>query len=252
MRYVEYAPSAILKPYVKSLAIQEGDAENSYHVFPQTGLVLGFQYRGRLSHLKGLEEECLSVAGVSGLTDRYSIFRASANIGTVLVYFREAGAAAFFRTPIHELFNERLALDHFIGHSEVVQLEERLSEAPTDEAKIQAVTAFLIRHCSETPIDPVVLTALQIIHQHQGNIRINHLADRLHIGISALEKRFRRTVGTSPKKFALIVRLEYLTQSTLPADRLWDAVYASGFYDQSHFIKAFRNFTGQTPESFFR
>lgn len=65
--------------------------ENEYKVFPSPGLVIGFQYKGQLAVLKNNSENKLNSAGITGITDGYKIFKNSADIGTVLVYFTEIG-----------------------------------------------------------------------------------------------------------------------------------------------------------------
>jgi methylphosphotriester-DNA--protein-cysteine methyltransferase len=92
---------------------------------------------------------------------------------------------------------------------------------------------------------------LTLIHQNKGTIRITELMAQLHISQSPLEKRFRQAVGTSPKKYASIVRMKHALQQFDAATSLTALGYEAGFYDQAHFIKAFKTFTGDTPENFF-
>jgi AraC-like DNA-binding protein len=68
---------------------------------------------------------------------------------------------------------------------------------------------------------------------------------------SALERRFRREVGASPKKCAALVRLRHVVRLRRAGVSLTDIAHAAGYADQPHFIKDFKRFTGQAPESFF-
>ncbi|MBB5396106.1 helix-turn-helix domain-containing protein [Mucilaginibacter sp. AK015] len=251
MKFDTYTPCEALKPFVKSFAISENAAAHTYKVLPDTGLVIGFQYRGKLSYLKYGSETPLASAGITGLRDSYRVFSNSANIGTVLVFFAEGGAAPFFNLPIHELFGESLSLDHFMLASELMVLEEQLCEAKADEGRIRLVERFLLQKMSHADPDPLVVAAVTLINRHKGNIRIRELLTILNTSQSPLEKRFRRVVGTSPKKFANIVRLKHTLQEHYQGQPLTDLGYQSGFYDQAHFIKAFKNFTGESPENFF-
>lgn len=251
MEFGTYIPCDILKPFVKSFAVQETTGENIYKVLPDTGLVIGFQYKGRLSRIQNGQETSLSISGVSGLADYSRIFKNAANVGTVLIFFKEAGATQFFRQPLHELFRESVSLDNFMLRSELLCLEEQLAEAKTNTKRIAAVEQFLISRMTNTEPDKLVLAALALIHKSKGNIRIKELMEQLHISQSPLEKRFRQSVGASPKKFASIVRLKYVIQQYNSANSLTELGYEAGFYDQAHFIKEFKTFTGDTPEKFF-
>ena len=251
MKFDTYIPCDILKPFVKSFAVQESTIENTYKVLPDTSLVIGFQYRGRLSRIHNGQESSLSVSGVSGLADYSRTFKNSPGIGTVLIFFKEAGARPFFKQPLHELFRESVSLDNFMLRSELLCLEEQLGEAKTDTQRITAVEHFLISRVTNTVPDKLVLAALSLIHKSKGNIRIKELMEQLHISQSPLEKRFRQAVGTSPKKFASIIRLKNVIQQYNTVSSLTELGYETGFYDQAHFIKEFKTFTGDTPEKFF-
>ncbi len=219
---------------------------------PGTGLVIGFQYKGNLSHIHNGNQMLLSRSGITGLHDRYRMFKNSTNVGTVLIYFKEAAAVNFFKEPIHELFSESISLDNFMLRSELLILEEQLYEATSDPGKIKVVEKFLLSRMRPVTPDNLVTTAIALIYKSKGNIRIKELTEQLHISQSPLEKRFRQVVGTSPKKFASIVRFKNILQKYTPETPLTELGYEMGFYDQAHFIKEFKNYTGDTPEQFFR
>jgi AraC-like DNA-binding protein len=251
MKNLSFLPCDILKPFIKSFAISETEQEGTYKVLPDTGLVIGFQYKGRLHKMEHNKSASLAISGITGLADHSRTFHNSNNIGTVLVFFKEAGASQFFRQPLHELFRESVSLDNFMLRSELFFLEEELAEAKTDDILISAVERFLIARMKNAEPDKLVLAALAIIHKSKGNIRISELMDQLHISQSPLEKRFRQSVGTSPKKFASIIRLKNVIREYNPKSSLTEWGYEAGFYDQAHFIKEFKTFTGETPEKFF-
>jgi len=252
MKFDTYIPCDGLKPFVRSFVIQEMPGEETYKVLPDTGLVIGFQYNGRLSYLQDEREIGLSPYGVTGLRDGFRVFKNSGVTSTVLVFFREGGAAAFFQQPLHELFRESVSLENFMPRSELLRIEEQLCEAKTDRVRIRLIEQVLLARIGSFQPDLFVSAALQLIHKSKGTIRITELAKRLHTSQSPLEKRFRKAVGASPKKFASIVRLKHAIETFHPENSLTGLGYESGYYDQAHFIRQFKTFTGQTPGQFFR
>jgi AraC-like DNA-binding protein len=252
LSYETYIPSDPLKPFIRLFTIQEGMEEATYDVLPGTGIVVGFQFKGRLFRIEEGNPVALDISGISGLADHHRVFRCLPGTGTILVEFREAGAAPFFGQPLHEVFRESVSLDHFILRSELLCLEEQLAEAPTNPERISRLEKFFLGRLRRTEPDKLVLAALSLIHTSKGRIRIKDLALQLHTSQSPLEKRFRAAVGASPKKFASIVRLKNVLLQYTAAGSLTELGYEAGFYDQAHFIREFKAFTGHTPEDFFR
>jgi AraC-like DNA-binding protein len=250
MRFEKITPSDRLKPYIKHLIISEAEDESPYKVFPSTGLVIGFQYKGKLAHLNENKENNLATIGITGLQDKYKLFKPSANIGSILVFFNEIGAAYFFKNPIHELFNQSLSLDYLIAKAEIDKVEELLADAKTDQQKIAVVENFLLHHLIDQKEDLLVTQAIKHIHQSKGNIKIKELSELLYMSQSPLEKRFRKIVGTTPKKFASIIRFNAVLENLKQEKPFAVICDENNYFDQAHLIHDFKNFTGETPHKF--
>ncbi|MDR6967638.1 AraC-like DNA-binding protein [Flavobacterium arsenatis] len=252
MKFEKHLPIQQLKPYIKYFVVSENELENQYKVFPSSGLVIGFQYKGQLATLKNGTESKLTTAGITGITDGFKIFKNSANIETVLVYFTEIGFTHFASHPANELFNQSLSLEDVFDKNSVAEVEEKLASASTDNQRIKIVEQFLIGQLKDIQTDKLIVEAVKLIYQSNGTIRINQLNEKLFISQSPFEKRFRKVVGTTPKKFASIVRFNAVLDNLNEAKTLTEICYENNFFDQAHFIKDFKQFTGDTPENFKR
>jgi AraC-like DNA-binding protein len=212
---------------------------------------MGFQYRGRLAFHDNETVIKLATAGITGILNSFRVFENTASTGTVFVIFKEAGAACFFREPLHELYNESLSLEYFVRREELAALEEQLSAAADDAYRVGLVEQFLLSRLQIRGDDLLVKAAIEQIHLHHGNIRMGELAEKLYTSKSPLEKRFRQVVGTTPKKFANIIRMKssLIAMQTPLAD---SDDYRMNHYDQAHFIHDFRNFTGITPAQYLK
>ncbi len=250
MKFDKYFPTERLKPYIKYFVVAENEVGSEYKVFPSSGLVIGFQYKGQLATINTVSK--LASAGITGISDSYKIFKNSANIGTVLVYFTEVGFAHFASHPVNEFFNLSLSLEDVFDKSKVNEVEEKLALATSDKHRIRITEQFLGSQLKGIQADKLIIEAVKLIYQSKGNIRIRELNERLCISESPFEKRFRKVVGTTPKKFASIVRFNAVLNSLGEAKSLTEICYENKFFDQSHFIKDFKQFTGETPESFKR
>lgn len=252
MRFDKFIPTDRLKPYIRYFVVSENDVETEYKILPSTGLVIGFQYRGQLATIKDKKENKLSSAGITGISDSYKIFKNSANIGTILVCFTETGFAHFASHPANELFNLSISLDNIFNKSEVKEVEEKLSLSITDKQRIKIVEQFLLSQLKDIQADKLIVEAVKLIYQSKGAIRIKELNEKLFISQSPFEKRFRKVVGTTPKKFASIIRFNTVLDNLNKTKSLTEICYENNFFDQAHFIKDFKQFTGDTPEDFKR
>jgi len=252
MKFEAHLPTEKLRPYIRQLVVSENASESEYKVFPSTGMVIGFQYRGTLSTVQDNTATRLTSAGITGITDRYRIFRNSAGIGTILVYFTETGFAHFATHPAHELFNLSLSLKDIFRKDDVSRVEDLLSDARNDQQRLHITEQFLLSQLKEREQDQLISEAVRLIYTSKGNIRIKELNERLFISQSPFEKRFRKVVGISAKKFASIVRFNNVLSSMNGLKSLEEICYENGFFDQAHFIHNFKQYTGQTPEQFKR
>jgi AraC-like DNA-binding protein len=252
MRFDKFIPTDQLKPYIKYFVVSENELENEYKVFPSSGLVIGFQYKGQLAAIKKNTENRLTSAGITGITDGYKIFKNSADIGTILVYFTEIGFTHFASHPANELFNLSLSLDDVFDRKSVTEVEEKLTTTTTDKQRIKVVEHFFVSQLKDIETDKLIVEAVKLIYQSNGTIRIKELNEKLFISQSPFEKRFRKVVGTTAKKFASIVRFNSVLDNLSKSKSLTEICYENNFFDQAHFIKDFKQFTGDTPENFKR
>lgn len=252
MKFDKHFPTEKLKPYIKYFVVSENELESEYKVFPSSGLVIGFQYKGQLSTIKVSTENKLNSAGITGISDSYKIFKNSANIGTILIYFTETGFTHFASHPANELFNLSLSLEDIFDKERIKEVEEKLFSATSDKQRIQIVEQFLLSQLKDIQTDNLIVEAVKLIYQSKGTIRIKELNKKLFTSQSPFEKRFRKVVGTTPKKFASIVRFNAVLDNLNETKSFIEICYKNNFFDQAHFIKDFKQFTGDTPKHFKR
>lgn len=252
MKFDKHFPTKQLKPYIKYFVVSENELESEYKVFPSSGLVIGFQYKGQLATIKENAVSKLTSAGITGISDGYKVFKNSVEIGTILVYFTEIGFTHFASHPANELFNLSLSLDDIFDKTNVAEVEEKLAVATTDKQRIKIVEQFLISQLKDIQTDKLIVEAVKLIYQSKGTIRVKELNEKLFISQSPFEKRFRKVVGTTAKKFASIVRFNSVLDNMSETKSLTEICYENNFFDQAHFIKDFKQFTGDTPENFKR
>lgn len=251
MNIYTHLPSAVLKPFIRSYLVIESEGSFVNRLLPDTSLIIAFRFKGQTNYVQDNAIKHLPISIVSGLRKSARQVSYAKNTGNILVLFKEAGASAFFKEPLHELFELSLSLDHFISQQKIADIEEQLNSAVHNEERIAIVEQFLLSKLYNSTSDRLISLAMEKIHTAKGVIKIKELTDTLYISRDAFEKRFRKIAGTSPKQFAAIVRMKSITSQRPQNQPLSDIAYDAGYFDQSHFNKDFKLFTGQTPTDFF-
>jgi AraC-like DNA-binding protein len=252
MKVQKFIPSEILRPYVKAFMIIESENGMENRIIPDTSVAMAFRFKGVVSEIKNGTTDIMPAAVITGIRKNSRLIQYASVSSTLIVSFHEAGASAFFKLPLHELFGITVSLDNLIDQQTVLDVEDQLSCAKSHAQRILIIETFLRSMLIEDKTDKLIVHAIHKINQAHGLIRIQDLVAELPISTDAFEKRFRKTVGTSAKQFSSIVRLKFLISQHPNHESLTETALAAGYFDQAHFIKDFKSFTGQTPTDFFK
>ena len=247
-----YIPSNVLAPFVKKYLIIESQDDVTNRTLPDTSVVMSFKIKGNVSFKNNELNHNLPHFVVTGLRKTVKFINYSEKTINILVLFKEGGINSFIKEPVHQLFENSISLDCLEGYTNLSEIEEQLARANDNNQRIEAIENFLINKLINSNTYPKVTLAMQKIRTTQGIINIKELSNNLYISHDAFEKQFRQVVGTSPKQFSMIVRMRNAIQMAGKSNILTNLAYDTGYYDQSHFIKDFKSFTGQIPSSFFK
>lgn len=243
-------PCRDLQPYVRHFVIVESNIDIVNRIFPDTTVVMSFRFKGEVAIQSPDHHQALPLFAVSGLRKSSRLIHYSPNSGNLLVIFHDGAASSFIREPIHELLHSTLPISLLNGYTDVHSLEDNLSSAGDNVERIKSVERLLLSKLNFRSQDRVVSEAVNLIRMHHGSIRLKELAAHVCLSQDAFEKRFRKVIGTSPKSFACITRLKYIVEGMPSKETLLERAYDSGYFDQPHFNKDFKLFTGQTPTEF--
>jgi len=247
-----YTPAAVLKPFIKNYLVIESSSGDVNRVLPDTSLVMAFRYKGNVNYSTDGIETNIPVSAISGLRRSARLINYSQGAATLLVIFKEAAASIFLKAPLHELFEDSVPLYNFISSQKLAEIEEQLSGAKNNFERINLIERFLLAQIKGANADKLVLAAIEKIHAAKGFYKIKELANSLYISQDAFEKKFRKATGASPKHFSSIIRLRNVISTGKQQQNFTELAYNAGYFDQAHFNKDFRLFTGQTPSGFFK
>jgi AraC-like DNA-binding protein len=199
---------------------------------------------------------------VAGMMSRAHRVEMREAVTTVAVRFLPGAARAFFDLPLHLLQDEHPALDALWPRPETEALAAALWERDlrVDQrlALVEQALLARLRAGAPTRSDILARTAVRLIEDAGGLLRIEDLARTLGVSRQHLAAQFRERVGLNAKTFAMVCRFRRASTAlrsqigtSASAGVDWAGLAgACGYYDQSHLIHEFRLFADETPESF--
>lgn len=257
MNYQVYSPSAELVPFVKCFWSLE-DAGHSkpekQRVVPDGCMEMIFHYGDQYRQYFDNGSSYIQPRSfVFGQITRFLEIEPTGSTGIVAARFLPEGLQPLLPIPVTGLQDRAIMLSDLFGEK-AVQLEQAVLSAPGIAERIQMIGSFLLSQLSQpASVDAVIASCVEVIMRSQGRLAVSELADQVNTNRRQLERRFASAVGISPKRLSRAVRLQtalrMLEQRKFAS--LTDLAYENGYYDQAHFIRDFKEFTGTSPRSFF-
>ncbi len=144
------------------------------------------------------------------------------------------------------------------GARAAAALASRVADTASAAASREAAVAAARLAAAAPAGQLLALRAVAELEASGGALRVETLADSLGVTRQYLATQFRDHVGLSPKLFARICRfrsaraaaLATATDGTARYGHDWAALALdSGYFDQSHLIRDFHDFTGASPDA---
>src|SRR6185312_3653309 len=131
----------------------------------------------------------------------------------------------------------------------VSELEEKISGIDSVTGKVELIQQFLLQQFTAFNSDPVFDYCVNKIRLSRGNININVLEKETGYSSRWLNIKFMEKIGLSPKNLSAVMRFNYFYHLLASGSSSFfdDKEFYNSYYDQSHFIKDFKRFTGLPP-----
>lgn len=192
---------------------------------------------------------------IYGQISQYNDVMSTGKFGMLVVVLHPYGIYSLLSIGASELNNCNINLVDIFGR-EASDLEDQLLCTRHYHSKIEIIEKFLIAKM-QGKLDPDALfkEALQVIYKSKGAITIEEILKKVPLTERQLERKFKQYIGTAPKKYAEIIKLQHflkLLQYHSKGEKISDIVYECGYYDHSHLNGFFKRITGVTPNEYKR
>jgi len=257
MNYQTHNPNPNLTAFIKCYWTLEGPAETQpirQRIVPDGCMELIFHHGDHFKQYLDdgatlIQPKCF----VFGQITKPLEIEPTGTTGIFAVRFHPEGFTPFASLPVSKMGNRAVPLEELFD-KEGLELEKAVLSQATTEGRIRLVEKFLLEKLvTPESIDRVAKSSVEVMLSLNGQLSVKELSEQLNISKRQLERKFSSVIGLSPKQLSKIIRLQ-VTLKMLANHQftsLTSVAYEGDYYDQAHFIKDFKEFTGLSPKKFY-
>ncbi|MGY5255011.1 DUF6597 domain-containing transcriptional factor [Sphingobacterium spiritivorum] len=251
---MQVLPAELLAPYIKHYLFLEnvGDPHKTLRLFSDgnTGIVFLLEQ----VHLTTDHSQHLPSSFLYGQISNFQDLALTEQASFIIIVFQPDGLYKLLGISARELKEQIVSTQDVFGQP-AQKLYDSLRHLKHSTEKVNALNTFFYELAiqSKSPGHTLLSSALQHITHHKGLVTVEQLVRYSGYTERHVERIFAEQVGMSPKKFGNIVQLHSflkLLRTKTPETSLTTICYQSGYFDQSHLIKAFKKYTGITPTEY--
>ncbi|MDY2605738.1 MAG: helix-turn-helix transcriptional regulator [Alloprevotella sp.] len=167
------------------------------------------------------------------------------------VEFQPYGARMFFDMPMSDLFNLLLTPSD-LNDADLTVLEEQVMTADSVATCFRIFDAFFIRRLRADKRREYnrqrIAAAFHTVGQQSESTAVGDMAQAACLSTKQFNRLFTDFVGITPKKYLRLYRFhEALRHLKAGCLSLTETAWQSGYYDQAHMTREFKDLSGFAP-----
>ncbi len=193
-------------------------------------------------------------AWVSGAHRAYISISALKGSELLAVRFKAGGAYPLFKRALDSLCDKVVDADLIFGAA-IDELRDELLGLPDGPTKLQRLASWLDAAADYTMMaDPRILKAVEEIIADPTQVTLKRIIEASGVSQKHFIHLFKRYIGMAPKHYQRILRFARVIPLIHAQEEInWAQLGQDcGYFDQAHFIKDFREFSGFNPQKFFK
>lgn len=265
MQFYIIQPGDLLSEYVRYFWVLEGNTTgNEFHDGRYTHRTMAcgcpelfFHYKGDFAEM--LEGDIMASSfktGIQGQSQNFRRFSTTEDFGLFGAFLYPFAVPLLLGIPAEEVNNQMVGLQTLLGEPGDM-LTEMMMLANSNTERASILSGFLVKRLikSSSPRrtnNHRIIPAIRQVIATNGQLSIQSMSDQYFLSNRQFERAFKQYAGFSPKLFSRLLRFEnVLNEYGNKNKSLTDIAYSCGYYDQSHFIHEFKEFSGHHPRNYF-
>jgi AraC-like DNA-binding protein len=260
MLFRTYIPRPPLSEFIDDFWLYEDYEGRHLHerILPSGTFEIVFNLREDELRIYGPsdQDECDRFTGalVSGPYARWFMSDTAEEAGILGIHFKPGGAFAVLGLPAGEFTNTHVDLSTIWGRT-ATALRERLCALGEPIERFRLLEQALLERLADPPgRRGAVRVGLDVLMRTRGKAKIRDIARAVDLSQRRFIELFTAEVGLTPKLFGRVQRFQHAVAFKRSATKVdWaELALECGYFDQSHLIHEFVQFSGLTPADYWQ
>jgi AraC-like DNA-binding protein len=170
----------------------------------------------------------------------------------IAYFFKPYSLPTLFGVAAHELTDKPIDLN-LVFQQTSTALQQRLLNAPDTESMIGLVDEYILQLINRSKnICPVIQYAATEIAYNTSKESLLNMQKQLCLTERTFQRLFEKHIGVAPNLYRRICQFNtaFVQLNKRQYRKLSDIAFQNGYADQSHYIRAFKEFTNITPTEY--
>ncbi|WP_303583662.1 helix-turn-helix transcriptional regulator [Flavitalea sp. BT771] len=170
----------------------------------------------------------------------------------IAVLFKPFAIGPAFKLSARELKNEPIELNCW-NPQKAMALNLQLIHAPSTAEKMEVLHHFVLTQVTSNRREcEIVRYATDKMLEDPKTDVLAQILQELRLTERTFQRIFKKYVGIAANEYRRICQFQmaFYQLKAGQFDKLTDVAYANGYFDQSHYIRSFKEFTDTTPNDY--
>jgi len=252
MKHWYQQPHKLITDYVRTVLILEGFSESDTNDLPIFTNGMSALFCKTEKDQSGNENIIQIALFGKEVPEEHWIVKTNETI--IAYFFKPFALAGMFNMNAAKLLASPIDLGNWHAHK-TNALKTQLIYAQSTTRKIDVLDNLLIQQLQQhTRECEIIKYATDQIMLDPGTEILSEMLSKLDLNERTFQRLFKKYVGVTPNQYRRICQfqLSFYQLRSKDFNKLTDIAYDSGFADQSHFIRSFKEFTQITPNDYLK
>jgi AraC-like DNA-binding protein len=170
------------------------------------------------------------------------------------IVFKPLGLNHFINEPFNEVVGNPSRIFTEWDSNEYFAFLDTFYKTGNNKKRVLLLETFLLKIYKPFEKENLLQKALNQLTDFENERSMEKIAQGINLNVRTFNRLFDKHFGISPVAFKKIARFRHSMKNKLFSERVKTLTaigYESNFYDQSYFIKMYKNLTENNPSKFF-